>query len=279
MEKTVVAVFDTQSEAQEALAALVNKGFASGKARVASSESLRGMTDSADSRVDSDESFGQKMARWFGFGDQDDIYGEAVRRGGYVLTFDAASDDEAERASDIIEKFDPVDIDERTAQWRDSGWQATPRTGGDSAIPIVEEQLHVGKREIQRGGIRVMSRVVERPVEEDVTLREEHATVSRRPVDRAATGAETAFKEQSFEVRGTAEEAVVGKSARVVEEVVVGKESSTREETVRGNVRRTEVDVEKLGPGAAGTSKMSRYHGPERRHNPSASYRGMERRA
>ena len=95
---------------------------------------------------------------------------------------------------------------------------------------------------------------------------------------RPATIADSAFEDQSFEVRGTAEEAVVGKTARVVEEVVIGKESSTREQTVTGNVRKSEVDVEKIGSGT-GSSTSSRYSGAERRRNPSAPYRGMERRA
>jgi stress response protein YsnF len=50
--------------------------------------------------------------------------------------------------------------------------------------------------------------------------------------------------EVSFEVRDTAEEAVVAKDARVVEEVAVGKEASDRTETISDSVRRTDVDVE-----------------------------------
>jgi len=288
MEKTLVAVFDNQSEAQQALDALTNKGFSSSNARIASAESLGYSAESASaSRPDQEESFGDKIANFFGFGDQDETYTEAVRRGSYVLTVDAASDDEAERAADIIDEFDPVDIDEREASWRESGWQGsqaagTALRGGNegSRIPIIEEQMTVGKREVQRGGIRVHTRVTETPVEETVNLREEHATVKHRPVDRAATDSDKAFKDQSFEVRGTAEEAVVGKTSRVVEEVVIGKESSTRDQTVKGNVRKTDVDVEQLGQGSGnGSSKSGRYGGPERRMNSGASYRGEERRA
>ena len=48
----------------------------------------------------------------------------------------------------------------------------------------------------------------------------------------------------------TSEEAVVSKQARVVEEVVVRKDAQERTETVRDTVRRTDVEVEKLGPGS-----------------------------
>jgi len=115
-------------------------------------------------------------------------------------------------------------------------------------VPVVEEQLDVGKREVQRGGVRIFTQTTERPVEESVTLREEHARVERRPVDRPATEAElgSAFQEKSVELRETAEEPVVAKTAHVVEEVDVGKEVSTRTETVRDTVRRRDVDVEEL---------------------------------
>jgi len=89
--------------------------------------------------------------------------------------------------------------------------------------------------------------VVETPVNESVNLREEHVNVERRPVDQPISPSDsTAFKEQSIEMRETAEEAVVQKSARVVEEVLVGKEVSQRQEQINDTVRRTEVQVENL---------------------------------
>src|SRR4029453_10242040 len=103
------------------------------------------------------------------------------------------------------------------------------------------------KRSVSRGGVRVFSRVIEVPVEETVTLREERAEVQRRDVDRPATQAELAsFKEGAIEVRETGEEAVVAKTARVVGEVEVGKRVTEREETVGDTVRKTKVDVEPI---------------------------------
>ncbi|MCY0995081.1 DUF2382 domain-containing protein [Nannocystis sp. ILAH1] len=111
-------------------------------------------------------------------------------------------------------------------------------------MKVVEEDLLVGKRVIEHGRVRVYSRVTERPVEEQVNLREEHVTVKRRPVDRPATGEDmNAFRESSVEMTEYAEEAVVAKEARVVEEVVVGREVETHTETVRDKVRRTDVEV------------------------------------
>ena len=123
----------------------------------------------------------------------------------------------------------------------------------------------VGKREVQRGGVRVRSVVTERPVEQQVTLRDETIKVERRPVDRAATGADTnVFNEQAFELTETDEEAVVAKETRVIEEVVIGKTVEERTETVKDTVRRSDVEVEEIGTTyGASLAADPRYSGRE----------------
>jgi len=242
MTQALVAVFDKQTQAQQAHDALMSEGFSDNNMRLASAESMQ--SDSSKGKNgDSDESFGHKIGKMFGFGKEDDTkaYSEAVKRGNCVLTVDVDNNDEAKRAEDIMERYDPVDIDERSAQWQAEG------NGEEGVIPIVEEEIQVGKRETHRGGGRVRSHNYEKPVEENVNLREQHTTVSSRSADRSATEADKAYGEVDMEYRDTAEEAVVAKEARVVEEVVVGHKSSDRTETVKDSVRRTDVDVEKDG--------------------------------
>jgi uncharacterized protein (TIGR02271 family) len=127
---------------------------------------------------------------------------------------------------------------------------------GDVRIPVVEEQLQVGTRQVERGGVRLYTRVTERPVEETVRLRDETVHVERRPVDRPASEADlAAAKEGTIEVTETDEEPVVRKQARVVEEVVVSKDVQEHTETVQDRVRRTDVNVEPLGAEHATTSR------------------------
>ena len=105
--------------------------------------------------------------------------------------------------------------------------------------------MSVGKREVERGGVRVRSYVVETPVEESVRLRDETINVERRRVDRPASDITAdAFRERTIELTETDEEAVVAKTARVTEEVVISKDVTERTERVSDTVRRTEVDVE-----------------------------------
>nr|WP_315975123.1 DUF2382 domain-containing protein [Microvirga sp. HBU65207] len=163
-------------------------------------------------------------------------YAEGVRRGGALVTV-RASDTEVDRIVDILDDEGTVDFDERENTWRDT----------DEVIPVAEEELHVGKREVNRGRVRLHSRVIERPVQEQVTLREERVNVERRPASGATQAGAIAgdpFQERTIEVEERAEEAVVSKEARVVEEVVVRKEAEQRTETISDTVRKTEVDVE-----------------------------------
>ncbi|HZG66885.1 MAG TPA: DUF2382 domain-containing protein [Herpetosiphonaceae bacterium] len=126
--------------------------------------------------------------------------------------------------------------------------------GEEARIPVVEEELRVGKREVDSGGVRVNTRVEETPVEEQVTLREERVNVERRPVDRPAADVDfDRLQEGTLEVRERREEPVVDKQARVVEEVVVGKEARERTETVQDSVRRTDVDVQETPGGTRST--------------------------
>ena len=115
-------------------------------------------------------------------------------------------------------------------------------------IPVAEEELHVSKRDVNHGRVRVRSYVVERPVQEQVSLREENVHVERRPVTdatRTGTGSGDAlFQERTIEMDETREEAVVSKEARVTEELVVSKDVEQRTETISDTVRSTEVTVE-----------------------------------
>jgi len=115
----------------------------------------------------------------------------------------------------------------------------------EQAIPLAEETLRVGKRVVQGGRVRVRSYVIETPVQERVTLRDERVEVERRPINRAAdASAGDLFAERSIEAEERQEEAVIAKDVRIREEVVLKRESEERTETIDETVRRTEVEIE-----------------------------------
>lgn len=198
-------------------------------------------------------------------------YHEGLRSGGTLVTVNLDDDTHVGRAQDIMNRYNPIDVNERyggssmsdssvsSSGMSTSGMSSTPKqstmqsgsttrnvdAGDQVSLPVVEEELQVGKRTVEEGVARVRSYVTETPVEEQVHLREEHVTVERRPVDRPADTTDmNAFREQTIEVTERREEPVVSKQARIVEEVIVGKEVQEHTETIRDTVRRTDVEVE-----------------------------------
>lgn len=125
--------------------------------------------------------------------------------------------------------------------------ESTMNQNEKRSIPVFEEELMVGKREVIRGGKRVETFVEEVPAQEQVSLREERVHVQRRPVNRIASLTDfDAFQEGSFEVLETTEEPVIAKRARVVEEVIISKELTEHVETVHDTVRRTDVRITEI---------------------------------
>jgi uncharacterized protein (TIGR02271 family) len=118
-----------------------------------------------------------------------------------------------------------------------------PSATEDEVIPLAEEQLNVSKRAVDRGTTRVRRYVVEKPVEQNVTLHGERVTIERRHPVEGTAAAGGAFEERTVEVRETEEVPVVGKTARVIEEVAIRKEATERTETVKDTVRHEEVEV------------------------------------
>lgn len=168
-------------------------------------------------------------------------YVEAVRRG-FTLEAVAVDDAKANEALAIMREHS-TDL---TRERKDT--RAGLEGGKDQVIPIIVEELQIGKREVGTGGVRVESHIEEVPVEEDVTLRSESVGVERRPVDREISGTDDAFRERTIEATATSEEPVVAKRAKVIEEVVIHKDVDTRTETVRDTLRKTEVDVDRFDP-------------------------------
>lgn len=129
---------------------------------------------------------------------------------------------------------------------------------GEIRVPIVEEQLQVGKRQVQEGGAHIHTEIVEQPVQANVTLREENVVVERRAVDRPLTeGDVAAFRQGDIEITETKEVPVVAKEARVVEEIVVRKDVEERTVPIQDTVRRTEVTVDETPSTHTSTTQTS----------------------
>ncbi|MBP8251302.1 MAG: DUF2382 domain-containing protein [Herpetosiphon sp.] len=192
------------------------------------------------------------------------FYNEYLSDNGVIVLVRATQDRIAEAARILKSSTHSVDADATSTRYRESGrTEATLRDYDESDIvlPVIEENIQVGKRQVESGRMRVYTEVIETPIEEQVTLRQETVNVERRPVDRPVSADEiNAFKEGAFEVRTMAEQAVVQKDARIVEEVVVNKNVTEEVQTIRDSVRRTDVKVEEMATNrAVGDTNMAAY--------------------
>jgi uncharacterized protein (TIGR02271 family) len=268
MATTITALFDNRADAEAAKQRLQN-------ARVDADHVHLHDKSSAGYREDGysnheDRGIWGSVKNAFAPDEDRHTYEEGVRRGGTLLTADV-DDDCIDEAVRVLEEANSVDIDNRSSEWRSSGWNhgATAAAGSvgaasafgsygndtdretvrgerEEVIPIVEENLVVGKRDVSRGGVRVRSYVSETPVHEQIRLRNERVDVQRRSVDLPLSAADgDAFRERTIDMTATGEEAVVGKNARVVEEVVVSKTAEEHVENIDETVRRTDVEIDR----------------------------------
>jgi uncharacterized protein (TIGR02271 family) len=220
MATTVISTIDNGKIAQRLIDELVKAGLEGNDVEI-----LAGSKDELVAEI---------VERGFEEGDACG-YAAAVSRG-RILVAARAPMDKAERAAAIMERYEGAASEDA-------------ERAEEQSVAEVEEELSVGKRKVATGGVRVTTQVSAQPVEETVTLREERVEAERKPASRtlSAEEAEAAFEEKTVEMLGTSEQAEVGKQARVVGEVAVGRQVEERQETVQDTVRRSEVEVEKVG--------------------------------
>jgi len=176
--------------------------------------------------------------------------------------------EQSSRAADILLRHHPIGMKQCISGTMQAPTPTAPARSAFEAmkedfvaseeikVPIMAERLEVGKRVVERGGLRIYNRVVEKPVEASVNLREEHVKVERRAMDQPVSDAVwEAFRAEDFEMMEHGEEAVAKKSARVVEELLVERQVGEHEETVRGTVRSTELKVERTPPAPRAVAK------------------------
>lgn len=252
MTHTVVGIFDDMNDARQAMDQLVKGGFVKEDVDISQGKVSQEVADAVSNDTDSD--IGDSISGFFNhlFGEDKTrakTYSSIAREASGILTVQADSKDRAEMAAKIMDSNNAIDIENRAAQYQQRE-ATTGRTGVDGdteTIEVIEENLEVGKKTVQTGGVQVRSRIVEKPVEETLRLREEHIVVNRRPVNREISSADVDnLKEGNIEITERAEKAVVGKQARVVEEIEVGKTVSEHEETITDTVRKTEVEVDEV---------------------------------
>ena len=214
-QQTLVAVYDTDTHADAAIRDLTASGVSSEAISKHAKSAGTSATDTAT--AEHEQGFWGKL---FGTAPEHDAkaYGRSLESGATVVSVWVLGD-QADKVSAILEKHNPIGLDEHAGQ--DSSSTTTTRTttasenpgtaaaGGDT-MHLAEESLAVGKRAVIGG--------------------------------------------RTIEMTETNEEAVVSKTARVVEDVALRKDVRDRTETVKDTLRRDGLEVEQVPAGRTGRS-------------------------
>lgn len=216
MELTIIGVYDNATQAQQAVDQLINSGFSrshvdlSSRDGSAANQQFEGIGNHNGVGTFFNSLFDEKH-------DADRYTGIANNR--TVVTVHTTSEADAERAADMLDNNGAINVNDPiydslskapsasmgaaflTAEEREEAGMNQPlvstiATTGDQTIQVIEENLSVGKHDMEAGGARVRSRIINRPVEESIRLREEHVSVERTPVNRPATDSDlTTFQD------------------------------------------------------------------------------------
>src|SRR5690242_15434707 len=179
-DETIVAVYDTAVEAEAAVRDL--------KAADVPAEAISRHTETAPGAAATEAAPAREQGFWASlFGAEPDhdasVLDRSIESGAAVVTVRVPGQ-QAARVTDILERHNPVDLDDRASSYGLSGTTTTTRTSAapmgtrpattaDHTIQLAEEALSVGKRAVNHGTTRIRRYVVETPVEEQVTLRTE----------------------------------------------------------------------------------------------------------
>jgi uncharacterized protein (TIGR02271 family) len=113
----------------------------------------------------------------------------------------------------------------------------------EARLKLKEEELKVGKREVEYGGVRLRKVVRTQVVNQPVELKREEIVVERVPA--ADSTALEDFGEKDIYVPLRREEAVIEKQAHVREEVRVGKRAEMEQKNISETVRKEDVEIER----------------------------------
>jgi uncharacterized protein (TIGR02271 family) len=248
----VVALYDTDASARAAVNTLKSAGYSTDDISIIHND---GEAEKAGLHQPGiwQRLFGHDLEH-----QQAAVLSRSLREGSAIVSV-RVPESEAPKVISLLDSHKPVDVMDRAKSYGLMGaseatkanLSAIPPTSGaiEQVVRLAEEQLNVGKRVIDSGFTRVRRIVVEKPVEANVTLHDEHVEIMRRAISEPGSQKDIDWSDKTIEVRETTEEAVVDKTVRIAEEVVIRRTGSDHVQTVHDTVRRQQVDVERVPVG------------------------------
>ena len=120
-DRTVTAMFDTRGAAESARDELVGLGIDRSAVTIRS-----GNDPDAAPEADEGRGFWGSLADMFMPDDDSQPYTEGLNRGGYLLSA-SVPEELADEAVDVLERYEPIDLDQRSERWRREAGPARSR--------------------------------------------------------------------------------------------------------------------------------------------------------
>jgi uncharacterized protein (TIGR02271 family) len=188
---TLTALYDARAEADRAAEQLVRDvGVARGDVAVMAQETAAAGDGTPTVGAGESTGFFGSLKNLFVPEGHRHAYSEAVSRGGFLLTAQVGQDN-AERATAVLEEHGAVDLDDRQETWRAGGWtgQQAPmaaQTLTDGTVAATSASTTSTARTPPAASLGIgapASHVVGTGEEETIALVEERLTVGKRAVE------------------------------------------------------------------------------------------------
>src|SRR5437660_956054 len=136
-----------------------------------------------------------------------------------------------------------------------SGSTATTDTSGNTVIPLYQESVRVGTREVDAGAVRLRKVVTTETVNQPVQIRKETVVIDREPAGNQTSQTTAnyqqsggpAFQEQETVIHLKREEPVVETQVVPTGRIVVQRKTEPQQQSVQRQIRREDIQVQKSG--------------------------------
>jgi stress response protein YsnF len=147
-----------------------------------------------------------------------------------------------------------AEYDSNSRETADTGASANYSTsqnvteGKETVIPLYQESVRTGTREVDAGTVRLRKIVKTETVNQPVQVRREVVTIDREPASgNVQSGSGEAFKDQEVVIHLKKEEPVVETEVTQTGQIVARKRMESQQENVQRQIRKDEIDVVKEG--------------------------------
>src|SRR4051812_20537978 len=126
---------------------------------------------------------------------------------------------------------------------RQEPMRSTASPAEEATMQLTEEELKIGKRQVESGGVRLRKIVRTETVNQPVELKREDVVIERVPANEASRSSGKAFQQEEQVIPLQREEPVVEKERKVREEVRATKRTETERRNISETVRKEDVEV------------------------------------